>query len=802
MMNKKEIPIQMIRDNYCASAILLICSIIACPSIALARNQADDSPSGVSSWVTQFEGVIDKSAQKSVPYWPSGPTPPEDAPNILIWMIDDAGFGQLQSYGGLIETPVLNDLARGGVSYTNFHTTALCSPTRAALLSGRNHHAIGMGAHAGTSSGFPGYLGRVAPSAATIAKVLQQNGYATFALGKWDHLPQEDTSSFGPFTYWPSGQGFDHFYGFLAAETDNFHPPLWSDHTPVDPWKDNPDYHLTTDLADRAIEWIRGLKSSAPGKPFFMYWATGAVHSPHHAPRAYIDKYAGRFDMGWDQAREEILQRQKVLGVVPKGANLPPRPASIKAWEALDATGKKVAARAMEAFAAQLDHADYEFGRIIETLKRTDQFDNTIIIVLSDNGASAEGGLEGTYNEYRSINRVPTTYADNEKYLDSWGGPGTHAHYPVGWAMAGNTPLKYYKQSAHEGGVRGPLIVSWPKGIRDRGGLRPQFHHVTDIMATLLDVTEISLPTKVDGVAQQPLDGVSMRYSFDDASAPTPKTKQYFELWGNRGIWSDGWKAVLLHNAEPWNLLNYANLRIDDSNWELYQTSTDFNELVNLADSNPAKLEEMKRLFDEEARRNNVYPLAPDSMAERKARFESMIGESGGRFEFEGAVRRIPESNAPPVQGCSFTIEAQVQPQSSHDTGVIVAAGGDMGGYTLFLREGVPMFCYNSYGEFTDCIRGNRELPPDTMTTLRFAFDLDKGKTGQEALIAGGKGRLYIGDQEIGSGVIRRTNRLIFSVSEFFSIGRDDGSAVSSYYEPATVFPGGIGTIVYQINFN
>jgi len=780
--------------------ILLTCTITPFLSAASAAQQSDLSAPVVSSWMTQFKGVIDPSAQKSVAYWPPRPTPPKDAPNILIWMIDDAGFGQLEPYGGLIATPTLTNLAQHGLTYTNFHTTALCSPTRASLLSGRNHHAIGMGAHAGTPSGFPGYLGRVAPSAATIAKILQQNGYATFALGKWDHLPQEDTSSSGPFTYWPSGQGFDHFYGFLAAEIDNFTPSLWSDHTPVDPSKDNPEYHLTNDIADRAIEWIKDLKSSTPHKPFFMYWATGAVHSPHHAPKKYIEKYKGKFDMGWDTARDQILARQKELGIVPDTTVLPPRPESIVGWDQLDPVGKSVAARAMEAFAGQLDHADHEFGRIIEALRQTDQLDNTIIIVLSDNGASAEGGLEGTYNEYRSINNVPTTYDDNAKFLDKWGGPGTHPHYPVGWAMAGNTPLKYYKQSAHEGGVRGPLIVSWPDGIRTRGELRPQFHHVNDIMATLLDVTGIPLPATVDGVEQQPLDGISMRYSFDDGEAPTRRKTQYFELWGNRGIWDGGWKAVVLHNPEPWNLLNYANLRIDDSNWELYQISRDFNELANLAASNPSKLAELKQLFDSEARRNNVYPLTPDSIGEKKARFEKIVKDTHGRFEYFGAVRRVPEANAPPVNGHSFSIEAEIQPKSASETGVVVAEGGALGGYVLFLAEGVPTFCYNSYGEFTDCIRGKQAISPGAKTTLRFEFDLDNGNAGHGS--RSGAGRLFIGDREVGQGIIRRTNSFVFSPSETFDIGRDDGSAVSSEYEPATAFPGEIGKVVYQIDFN
>lgn len=784
-----------------ALSILLTYSVIP-PASGAPVGPGTERPLAIaSSWISQFEGVIDKSAQKSVSYWPPESKPRQDVPNILIWMIDDAGFGHLQPYGGLIDTPTLTGLAQRGVSYTNFHTTALCSPTRASLLSGRNHHAIGMGAHAGTPSGFPGYYGRIAPSAATIARILQREGYATVALGKWDHLPQEDTSGSGPFTYWPSGQGFDHFYGFLAAEADNFAPPMWSDHSPVDPSKSTPAYHLTTDLADRAIEWITNLKASAPQKPFFMYWATGAVHSPHHAPREYIDKYEGKFNMGWDRAREEILLRQKRLGIVPDATRLPPRPDPIMAWDELNAMGKMVAARAMATFAGQLDHADHEFGRIVEALRRTNQLDNTIIIVLSDNGASAEGGLEGSYNEYRSINGVPTTYFDNEKFLDKWGGPGTHPHFPVGWAMAGNTPLKYYKQSAHEGGVRGPLIVSWPKWIRARGELRSQFHHVNDIMATLLDVTGIPLPATVDGVEQQPLDGVSMRYSFDDSEAPTRKKHQYFELWGNRGIWVGGWKAVVLHNTEPWNLLNYANLEIDDSNWELYQTSSDFNELVDLAVTNPSKLNELKRLFDSEARRNNVYPLAPDSIGEKKARFVRIIGDTGGRFGFNGFARRIPEVNAPPVNGRSFSIEAEIQPKSSGTTGVIVAAGGAMGGYALFLSEGVPTFCYNSYGEFTDCIRGNREIKPGRKTILRFELDLDKSEADPGSSGMSGVGKLFISDREIGKGIIQRTNSFVFSPSETFDVGRDDGSAVSSEYDPATAFPGEIGEVVYQIDF-
>ena len=778
----------VILNDLKAAILVFALAVLALPASSQHPDRDSIIPAG------DFRGTIDRSAANSRSHWPPRAKPPESAPNVLIWMIDDAGFGHLGPYGGLIDTPTIDALAKRGLVYNNFHTTALCSPTRASLLSGRNHHAISVGSHAQSPSGFPGYWGRVPPSAATIAKVLQQTGYATFALGKWDHMPNEDTSPAGPFTYWPSGQGFDRFYGFLAAETDNFHPPMWSDHTPVDPSVGRPDYHLTTDMADRAIEWLTTLKSSAPGKPFFMYWATGAVHGPHHAPADAIRKYRGKFDLGWDQARESILERQKMLGIVPEKTELPERQDLIAAWNELDETGKRVSARAMEAFAGQLDHADQQFGRIVEALSRIGELDNTIILVLSDNGASAEGGLEGTFNEFRSlVNQVPTTFEDNIRYLDEWGGPGTHPHFPVGWAMAGNTPLKYYKQSAHEGGIRGPLVVSWPKGIRSRGEVRTQFHHVNDIMATLLDAVGVALPEAVDGVRQQPLDGVSMRYSFDDAGSPTQKRVQYFELWGNRGIWADGWKAVVLHNPEPWNLFNFVNLKIDDSHWELYQVSRDFNELQNLAMSEPAKLKEMQALFDAEARRNNVYPLAPDMVAEHRRRFERIIAETGGKFVFYGdQARRLPESLAPPVAGRSFTIDATVKPRSGSDTGVIVAVGGAMGGYALYLNNGKPVFCYNSYAEFIDCVRGNVALPAQRWAHLRFAFEHRKP--------TGGTGTLMVDDSTVGQGQIRRTNLRMFSVSETFDIGADDSSAVSTEYQSATPFPGEIRQVVFQVD--
>jgi arylsulfatase A-like enzyme len=748
-------------------------------------------------WLLAMMIATARAAESSEPtspphVWPQRPTAPEGAPNVLIWMIDDAGFAQVGAFGGLIDTPTIDSLARQGLRYTSFHSTALCSASRAALLTGRNAHAVSVGSHAGIAAPYPGYLSRVPKSAATIARVLQMNGYATFALGKWDHLPSEDVTPSGPFTYWPSGQGFERFYGFLAADTDNFRPVMWLDHEPVDPGRGREDYHVSTDMADRAIEWIAELQQTNPQKPFLMYWASGAVHTPHHAPRANIDAYQGRFAMGWDKAREQILARQKEMGIVPASVQLPARPDFIPAWDSESTDGKRLYATMMEVFAAQLTHADHEFGRIVETLRRSGELDNTIVIVTSDNGASAEGSPTGSWSEFRFNNGVADSLESNLRFEKQWGGPSVYAHYAVGWTMAGNTPFKYWKQTNHEGGVREPFVVSWPKRIRDRGGIRPQFHHLNDIAPTLLEAIGINAPAEVDGVAQQPIDGISMLYSFADAAAPSRKQQQYFEMMGNRAIWSDGWKAVVLQNPYAWkSSLASPPMALKMDGWELYNLNEDFNELSDLAQREPAKLEQMKALFDAEARRNNVYPMRPSPMELIDKYNADRLRLNGGRFVYtrEGG-QRIGERAAPPVINRAHAIIADIGIPAAGAHGVIVAQGGRMGGYALHISGGRAVYSYNSYGEAMFTIAAREPLRPGKHR-LRFEFTPAAGLRAQGVLQVDGK--------EAARGTIENVEPVMFSHYETMDVGTDHATAVVAEYADRPEFTGTIEQVVFEV---
>lgn len=738
-----------------------------------------------------FKGKIAPYGGDSKSWWPEEERAPAGAPNILVWMQDDAGFGQLGAYGGLIETPNIDAVAARGLRYTNFHTTAICSPSRASFLAGRNHHAIGIGAHAAGPSGFPGYYGRIPKSAASLAKILQQNHYSTYALGKWDHLPGEHVSPVGPFDYWPSGQGFDRFYGFLAADTSNFEPVMWSDHTPVEVAAGKPGYHLSTDMADKAIEWITAHVSVAPKRPFFMYWATGAVHAPHHAPERYIEKYQGKFDMGWDKARELILERQKRLGVVPADAKLPPRPADLPAWDSLSTDEKRMHARAMEVFAAQLEHADHEFGRILNTLERTGQLENTVVVIVSDNGASAEGGLNGTYNDMNFVNgKTITPMAENLQRYNDWGGAKVHGHYSAAWALAGNTPFNYYKQTVNEGGVIDPLIIAWPKGIRDQGGIRRQFHHIIDVMPTLLELARVKAPAVVDGVKQQPIDGVSMGYTFKDANTPTRKKVQYFEMNGNRAIWADGWKAVALYQPRPWNLLTDRRDPTKTS-WALYHVAQDFNERIDLADENPRKLAELKRLFEVEAKRNHVYPLLPDTRERRVILAAKATQERDNRWVFyPPGAGRVPEALAPPTKNRSHIITAEVVIPEQGAEGVLVTQGGRQGGYALYLHEGRLVYAYNYLDEAQYMLRSQQPIPPGR-AIVRLEFE----RTGQHR----GHSRLFVNDLQVAEGEISHTVPALYGLSDTFEVGRDSGTPINDGYAPPYPFTGLLERVVVEV---
>ncbi|MFA5496322.1 MAG: arylsulfatase [Porticoccaceae bacterium] len=709
-----------------------------------------------------FQGVIARSGADSTAHWAAPQAPPKDAPNILIWLMDDVGFGHWSNFGGLIDTPSLDSLADSGLRFSNFHATPLCSPTRASLLTGRNPHAVGMGSHANTASGFPGYNARIPASAAGIGRILKDQGYATYALGKWDQLPAEHTSPLGPFDYWPSGQGFEHFYGFLTYDTHQFTPLMWRDHTPAEVPAD-PGYHVTTDLADQAITWIRAQHGARPDQPFLMYWSTGAVHAPHHAPRDFIAKYKGRFDMGWNAAREMILERQKRLGLVPANAELPAWADNVPTWDSLSADQRRMAARAMEVYAAMLDHADHEFGRIVAALRETGTLDNTLILVVSDNGTSAEGGIAGSFNE---LLMGQVDWAENLERIDDWGSDKTYPHYPVGWAAAGNTPFKHYKQSSFEGGNRVPMLVHWPRGIHKTGEIRSQYHHVNDILPTVLDITGIGAPDSVAGVEQQPMDGISFRYAFDDATASTRKQHQYYELWGNHGLWANGWKANVQLRKTPWDVFKPVSL--DDAVWELYHVDEDFNERFDLAESHPEKLAEMQQLFDQLARDNNVYPLLPDFIADAQQRLMQSLREREGRFVLRPGTERLPHVLAPPINLFSFTSETILDNEDKVADGVIYAFGGSDGGYTLYIEDGRPVFAHNHMRRDTTFIRGKQRLAAGT-STLSFSLH----KTGPTT----GTGTLAVNGKVVAEGELKNLGDRLPS-HETFDVGIDWGSTV------------------------
>jgi arylsulfatase len=650
-----------------------------------------------------FQGRIGRTIKESSPWWPQAPRPKAGAPNVVIVVFDDVGFSHFNSYGSTISTPNLDRLANGGLRFVNFHTTALCSPTRACMLTGRNHHAVGMRAISNFDTGFPNMRGAIPRSAATLAEILRDQGFGTYMVGKWHLAPMHETSPSGPFHNWPLAKGFEHFYGFLQGETDQFRPELVHDQHYIEPPR-TPElgYHLTEDLVDRTIANLRDHVSSAPDRPFFTYLAFGACHSPHQAPAEYLAKYRGRFDEGWDVIRERWFQRQKELGVVPADTELPPRNEGVKAWSELTDNERRFAARLQEAFAAFLDHTDAQLGRYIAALEQLGQLDNTLFIAMSDNGASQEGGPTGVLDEMRYFNGLSENVDEAVNRLDTIGGPDSHTNYPWGWAMAGNTPLKRYKQNTHAGGIRDPFIVHWPAQIKEAGAIRPQFHHVTDIAPTILEILDIAPPTQVNGVEQMPMHGISMKYAFQAGAAgePTRKTHQYFEMFGHRAIWSEGWKAVCYHEQ---------GRDFDDDTWELYHADSDASEARNLAAEYPERLGVLTDLWWAEANRNGVLPLDDRRGGElfKSAQFRGNTARRT-RFVYHPPVSRQSADVSPPTGNRSFSISAELTLTGTE--GAILARGSANGGYVLFVQDGALVFDYNFFHHHTQ-VRSTLPLP-------------------------------------------------------------------------------------------
>jgi arylsulfatase len=732
----------------------------------------------------KFKGKIARRYEDSEEWWPEPVTPPKGAPNVIIFLLDDVGFAQIGSFGGLIDTPNIDRLARNGLRYNNFHTTALCSPTRATLMAGRNPHSIGLGSHALTAMGFPGYNAIVPESAKSVANYLQETGYINYALGKWDHTPLYEISQVGPFDRWPSGEGFDHAYTFMAADVHQFIPVMWNDHTPEAYRKT---YHLDKDLADRAIHWITGHKSIKPEIPFMMLWASGSMHSPHHSPPEYLMKYRGKFDMGWDKAREIILENQKKLGVVPRDTKLTERIDEIPAWEDLNDDQKKLYARQMEAFAGQMEHVDHQIGRIVDDLERIGELDNTLIFVTSDNGASGEGGLAGTFNETYVLNGLQTPFEANMSHYANWGDETTYPHYHAGWAMAGNTPFRYFKQSEHRGGQHDALVVHWPKGIKAKGEIRKQYHHVADVAPTILEAASLSVPDEYHGIEQQPMDGISMAYSFDNAKAPNRKKRQYYEMFGNRAIWVDGWKAVCLHAGRmPWEV--NVVLPFEQDEWELYHVAEDFSESTNLADKYPEKLEELKKIFDEEAWKYNVYPLYDDMIKRLAKQQDRLFGDQKQFVYYSPGAYRIAEKASAPVKNRSHTITTTID-LKGHEEGVICCVGGMTGGFTMFIKGGRLYYDYN----YLDGVYYTMASPPlpQGPTKLKFNFI----RTGPFA----GSGELYVNGKKVDKVEMPKMHISTYSLAETFDVGLDTGTQVSKLYKGPFPFKGALDKVVIKL---
>jgi arylsulfatase len=719
--------------------------------------------------------------------------PPEGAPNVLIVLIDDAGFGSSSAFGGPCETPTFERLGGEGLSYTRFHTTALCAPTRAALLTGRNHHSVGMGSITETATSAPGQSSVRPNTKAPLAEVLKLNGYSTAQFGKCHEVPAWQTSPMGPFGMWPTGSGFEYFYGFIGGEDNQWNPALYEGTTPIEP-PSTPEegYHLTEDLADKAIAWVRQQKALMADKPFFMYFAPGATHAPHHVPTEWIDKYRGRFDEGWDNLREETFARQKELGVIPADAALTKRHEEIPAWDDMPEEMKPVLARQMEVYAGFMEHTDHHVGRVIDAIDQLGALDDTLVfVIVGDNGASAEGTLNGAFNEMANFNAMAELETPEfmASVIEKFGSPESYNHYSVGWAHATNTPYQWTKQVAsHWGGTRNGTIVRWPKGIAAKGETRDQFCHVIDVAPTVLEVASLPHPTMVNGVLQAPIEGTSMAYSFDAAQEPERHDLQYFEMFGNRGVYFRGWSAVTKHRT-PWAMGAADVPAFDDDVWEVYDGSRDWTQSQDLAKEMPERLHELQRLWLIEATKYNVLPL-DDRTAERlnpdiAGRPQLIHGNSQVLF---GGMGRLSESSVLSIKNKSFSVTAEVVVADAAANGTIIAQGGRFGGWTLYTKNGKAAFVYNLLGLRQFAIEAEQAIPEGTHQ-IRMEFAYDGG-----GLAKGGDVTLYYDGAQVGAGRVEATQPFIFSADETTDVGHDAGTAVAAD-APAGRFTGTINWV-------
>jgi len=757
---------------------------------------------------TTFQGVIGRTRASSSPAWPRPNRAPEGAPNVLFIVLDDTGFGQLGCFGSPIRTPNIDALAADGLRYTNIHTTALCSPTRSCIITGRNHHSNHVGCLTNGSTGFPGYDGYMPFENGTLAEILAQRGYNTYCVGKWHLAPEETMSAAGPYDRWPLGRGFERYYGFLGGDTHQYYPELVRDNSQVEPESTADEgYHLTPDLVEKAKAMIADAKQVAPNKPFFMYFAPGAMHSPHHVPKEWADRYKGAFDDGWDVYRERTFARQKELGLVPADAELSRHDPDVQVWEELSADERRLYARMMEVFAGFLEHTDHYLGELFGFLKDLGEYENTLIMLISDNGASAEGGPTGSVSEVRFFNGIPDDVESGLAAIDQIGGPGHFNHYPWGWTFAGNTPFRRWKRETYRGGVSDPFIVCWPKGIQARGGIRTQYGHAIDMVPTVLDALGIEPPTAIRGVTQAPIEGVSLKESFDDAAAPERHTTQYFEMLGHRSIYHDGWRAVC-----PWpgpsfkeagmgfgvGMADETLTALDATGWELYHVAEDIAETKNRAEEERERLIAMIGLWYAEAGRYNVLPI--DSRGVERIREERPeIAQSRDRYVLYPGTQAVPAGAAPRILNRPFTITAEVEIADGGAEGVLLSMGGNDGGISFYVQDGKLAYVHNYAAIERYHVVADEEVPAG-----RHFLSMEFEPTGKPDLSKGrgtpGVVTLFVDGREVGQGELPVTAPLRLGQGAAMLVGADTGGAVTPRYEPPFRFTGALRRVIVDVS--
>ncbi len=723
-------------------------------------------------------------------------TAPKDAPNVVIVLIDDLGFGATSSFGGPIQTPTLDKLASDGLRYNNMHTTALCSPTRMALKTGRNHHTCNTGSIMETSTAYPGMTGALPASVAPLAEMLRLNGYSTGAFGKWHETAAWETSVSGPFDRWPTKQGFDKFYGFIGGETDQWAPLIYDGLKKVNP-PEMEDYHFTTDMTNQAINWVKAQQSMTPDKPFFVYFATGAVHAPHHVSKEWSDKYKGQYDKGWDAVREQTTAKMKELGIIPENTNLAPKPEDIKDWKKLTKNEKKLFARQAEVFSGFLEMTDYEIGRLMDAIEEIGEMDNTLVIFIAgDNGTSAEGGMTGLYNELTYFNGVEEKVEDLIPLMDDWGLPNTFPHMAAGWAVAFDAPFTWTKQVASDfGGTRNGMVIHYPNGIKEKNGIRTQFAHVIDIAPTILELAGLPEPKVVNGVPQTPIEGTSLAYSLNDASAAERHTIQYFEMFGNRAIYNNGWFARTIHHA-AWETTNLPPL--EDDVWDLYYVNDDFSLSNNLASKYPERLEDMKSLFMWQAQIHHALPIDDRSIERTNAALAGrpdLLGDRKSLTLYEG-MEGMMENTFMNIKNKSFSVTAELNIPKGGANGVILAQGGRFGGWSVYMKDDKPEFTYNFLGLERYVITAKNKLPEGPVT-VKFDFVYDGDGNGK-----GGTTTIYVDGKAVGDGRVEQTQPFIFSADETADVGLDNQTpvALGIGYGPAeTTFTGKIDKVIVSV---